>query len=65
MNDLPILYRINTATRKLGVSRATIYRLVKTGDLTLVKISSRASGITEESLNRHIARRVVSHHEPA
>ncbi len=56
-----MVYRINTATQKLGVSRATIYRLVKAGELTLIKISDRASGITEESMNRHIARRVMSH----
>ena len=57
-NNFPMVYRINVAAGKLGVSRATIYRLVNAGDLTLIKISDRASGITEESVNRHIANRM-------
>lgn len=47
----PLIYRINAATEKLGVSRNTIYRLVKAGELVLVKISIRASGITAESID--------------
>ena len=54
------IYRINCAKDTLGVSRATIYRLIKTGDLQLVKISPRASGITTESLDKLIAKRTVS-----
>lgn len=64
MDNFPAIYRINTATKKLGVSRATIYRLVKTGNLTLVKISDRASGITEESLNQYIANIKPHHNAP-
>lgn len=51
-----ITYRVNVAAAKLGVSRATIYRLVDGGELTLVKLSKRASGITASSLNAHLAR---------
>lgn len=47
----PLIYRINVATEKLGVSRNTIYRLVKAHQLVLVKISARASGITADSIN--------------
>ncbi|MFZ6690263.1 helix-turn-helix transcriptional regulator [Undibacterium sp. SXout20W] len=50
----PIIYRINDAMRQMGISRATIYRLVKAEKLDLVKISIRASGITSESINRHL-----------
>lgn len=50
----PIVYRINAAVKKLGISRATIYRMIKAGDLDLVKISIRASGITSESMHRHL-----------
>jgi excisionase family DNA binding protein len=47
----PKIYRINAATTKLSVSRSTIYRLVKSGKLTLVKIGERASGITADSID--------------
>lgn len=52
----PKIYRINVAMAQLGVSRTTIYRLVKAGDLDLVKVSVRASGITAESLTRHVSK---------
>jgi excisionase family DNA binding protein len=45
-----LLYRINVAEAKLGVSRSTIYRLVNEGQLVLVKIGKRSSGITVESI---------------
>lgn len=51
-----ILYRINVAEAKLGVSRSTIYRLVKDGQLELVKIGKRSSGITANSINAMIER---------
>lgn len=52
----PLVYRINVATEKLGVSRRTIYRLVDSGDLELVKIGARASGITAESIDALLTR---------
>jgi len=51
----PKIYRVNVASIKLGVSRATIYRLVKSRKLILIKIGERASGITAESLDALIA----------
>jgi len=48
--DSSLLYRINVAEAKLGVSRSTIYRLVKEGKLELVKIGRRSSGITVASI---------------
>jgi excisionase family DNA binding protein len=51
-----ILYRINVAEAKLGVSRSTIYRLVKDGQLELVKIGKRSSGITAASINAMVER---------
>lgn len=57
MNQSPLkIYRINVAMAELGVSRSTIYRLVKAGTLELVKVSKRASGITSESLGKHLGR---------
>ena len=48
--DPPLFYRVDEARFQLGVSRATIYRMVKSGDLCLKKIGKRASGITSESV---------------
>ncbi len=45
-----ITYRVNVAEAKLGVSKSTIYRLAKEGELVLVKIGKRSSGITADSL---------------
>ena len=55
-----ILYRINVAEAKLGVSRSTIYRLVKEGQLDLVKIGKRSSGITADSIHAMIERNRAS-----
>jgi excisionase family DNA binding protein len=46
----PLVYRINVAMAQLGVSRTTIYRLVNAGELELVKVGLRASGITVSSV---------------
>lgn len=56
MNDEPLIYRVNIAMQKLGLSRATIYRMAARGDLKLVKIGRRASGITAESIHALIQR---------
>jgi predicted DNA-binding transcriptional regulator AlpA len=56
MNTDPLIYRVNVAMAKLSVSRATIYRLASRGDLTLVKIGKRASGITAQSIHALIQR---------
>jgi len=44
-----------TATQMPGVSRLTTYRLVRAGKLTLVKLGTRASAITDDSLCDFIA----------
>ena len=51
-----LIYRINEVVQMLSVSRATVYRLVKAGQLKLVKIGTSASGITAESLEQHLRR---------
>lgn len=38
VSDSSLLYRINVAEARLGVSRSTIYRLAKEGKLDLVNI---------------------------
>jgi hypothetical protein len=57
----PLLYRVSMAMEKLSVSRAIIYRLAASGDLTLVKVGKRASGITADSIRALIERGVVQH----
>ncbi|KAB0584778.1 helix-turn-helix domain-containing protein [Pseudomonas aeruginosa] len=52
-----LTYRVNVAAAKLGVSRSTIYRMIKDGDLELVKIRKRASGVTAESLHTALEQR--------
>jgi len=47
----PLVYRINVAEAKLGVSRSTIYRLIKSGELKQVKIGKKASGVTADSVH--------------
>jgi excisionase family DNA binding protein len=45
------LYSPSEAEQLLGVSHATIYRLLRDGKLTAIKIGSR-TGITAESIER-------------
>ncbi|SOT39824.1 helix-turn-helix transcriptional regulator [Burkholderia cenocepacia] len=45
------LYRVAEVMQRLSVSRSTVYRLVRDGKLTLVKIGERSSGITSTSLD--------------
>ncbi|NYT36635.1 DNA-binding protein [Allopusillimonas soli] len=54
------IYRVNVAAAKLGVSRATIYRLVKAHELDLVKIGRRSSGITAASIQALLERNLAS-----
>jgi len=55
-STIPALtYRVSTVAEKLDISRATIYRLASAGKLKLVKISTRASGITAESLHKYMS----------
>jgi predicted DNA-binding transcriptional regulator AlpA len=55
MNET-VVYRISAVMKQLSISRATIYRMVSRGDLKLVKISKRASGITADSIQALLQR---------
>lgn len=48
-------HRFKRVCELLGISRATAYRLVRDKKLVLVKVGKRASSITAESLERHLA----------
>jgi len=48
----PMLYRISSVAALLEVSHATVYRMVASGQLELIKLSTRASRITSASVAR-------------
>jgi excisionase family DNA binding protein len=43
-------YRVDEVAALLGVSKWTVYRLVNAGQLKLIKIGKRASGVPADSL---------------
>lgn len=45
------VYRLSTAQRVLGLSKASIYRRIKDGTLVKVQLGPRATGITADSIN--------------
>lgn len=45
-----LVYRIPQAAQLLALGRSSVYRLVDSGDLELVKIGLRSSAITRDSL---------------
>lgn len=51
----PKLYRVADVTKRLSVSRATVYRLITAEKLKLVKIGTRSSGITAASIEALLA----------
>jgi excisionase family DNA binding protein len=53
----PVLYRISSVMSLLEVSRSTVYRMVASKELELVKLSMRASRITSASVARVLAGR--------
>lgn len=60
MNSTPQkIYPINAAAQMLGISRSTAYRLIRDKKLVMVKISTRASGITAESLALHLGAKPI------
>ncbi|WP_176928969.1 pyocin activator PrtN family protein [Paraburkholderia lycopersici] len=50
MTQLPKLYRISEVMSQLGISRATVYRMVAAGKLRLVKVGQAGSRISAESV---------------
>lgn len=48
----PLVYRLGQAADLLGISKVTLWRRIKDGTLTPVKIGPRASGVTAESVHR-------------
>jgi len=58
--ETPLLYKISSVMDLLQVSHATVYRLVASGELKLVKLSTRASRITSESVSNLLGRQGVT-----
>lgn len=48
----PLLYKVRTAMTMLDVSRTTIYRMVKRGELDIVPVGTHGTRITAASLER-------------
>ena len=48
---------VQEASRVLGVSVHTVYRLINSGDLSAVKISQRRTVIKAEEIERYINRK--------
>lgn len=61
--DRPLLCKITSAMTQLAVSRATIYRMVATGQLDLVRISTHSSRITSDSIQRLIRQQALPREE--
>lgn len=57
VRETPLLYKISSVMDLLQISHATVYRLVASGELKLVKLSTRASRITSESVSNLLGRR--------
>ena len=53
------IQKVNEAATITATSRNTVYRLVQTGDLELVKLGERASGITTASIIQFLNSRGV------
>ena len=51
----PMLYKITSVMELLEISHATVYRMVASGQLELVKLSARSSRITSASVARILA----------
>ncbi|WP_289241804.1 hypothetical protein [Delftia sp.] len=45
--DLPSAHKISIACAKLAISRATIYRMAKAGQLELIRVSKGATRVTD------------------
>jgi predicted site-specific integrase-resolvase len=57
--ETPLLYKISSVMDLLQISHATVYRLVASGELELIKLSTRASRITSESVSNLLGRKGV------
>lgn len=52
-------YRLPQVADIVGLSRASIYRTIGRGELDLVKIGPRASGVTRDSLVNYLQQRGI------
>jgi excisionase family DNA binding protein len=51
-----LIYPTGEVKRLLSISHATLYRLLRSGDLTAIKVGSR-TGVTHESIQNFLATR--------
>lgn len=55
--EIKYMLTVQEASRVLGVSVHTVYRLIDSGDLSAVKISQRKTMIKAEEIERYINRK--------
>lgn len=51
------MFTVQEVSRALGVSVHTVYRLIRSGDLSAVKVSPRKTVIKAEEIERYINRK--------
>ncbi len=56
-DQLAPAHKISTACSKLGVSRATIYRMAKAGQLKFIRVGKGATRVTDASLRQVLGER--------
>ena len=54
------LEKIPHAARRMGVSVSSLYRIIKRGDLCLVKVGERASAVSVSAVDGWIAARIAA-----
>ena len=58
-DQLPPAHKISTACSKLDVSRSTIYRMAKAGQLELIRVGKGATRVTDASLRQVLGLRTA------
>jgi excisionase family DNA binding protein len=63
-NSVPLAHPIPQACARIGVGRSTLFELIKSGDVSPIKVGRRTL-IPESELQRFLAARVAASREPA
>lgn len=58
----PMLYTYKKACGKLDISISLLYRLMKAGEITPLKLAPQVRRITQAELDAYVARKVAEQH---
>lgn len=63
----PMMYTYKKACAKLGISLSLLYRLMRNGEITALKLAPQVRRITQAELDAYLARKVAEqqHDSPA